>query len=171
MSKKSFARLIRIVTGTFGTPKDDIFSLESNLTRFEKFVHFWVLVWRSFVRNRCPVRAAALSYTTLLALIPMLAVAMSLSSFLLKSQGEEQIGAFIEQFIAYVVPDAPAQTNALPDELNFNTSLTNAPSSGKISPPNAFSAIEASDTNAPPATATSSLIHDARVVAAKDRAA
>ena len=95
MSKKSLARLIRIVTGTFGTAKDELFSLDASLTRFEKFVHFWVLVWLSFVRNRCPIRASALSYTTLLALIPMLAVAMSLSTFLLKSKGEEQIGAFI----------------------------------------------------------------------------
>src|SRR6266581_4532047 len=98
MSKKSFARLIRIVTGTFGAAKDDGLSLDDSLTRLEKFVHFWVLVWRSFVRNRCPVRASALSFTTLLALIPMLAVAMSVSSMFLKSAGEEQIETFIQRF-------------------------------------------------------------------------
>ena len=171
MSKKSLARLIRIVTGTFGTAKDEIFSLDSSLTRFEKFVHFWVLVWRSFVRNRCPVRAAALSYTTLLALIPMLAVAMSLSSFLLKSKGEEQIGAFIEQFIAYVVPDTRSATNLLEGDLEWEFA-TPAPSNETISPStNAISTAQSSDTNAPPAVATSSLVHDARVIAAKDRAA
>ena len=91
MPNKSLTRLIRIVTGTFGSGREDLFSLEASLTRFEKFVHFWVLVWQSFVRNRCPVRASALSYTTLLALIPMLAVAMSVSSVFLKTKGEEQI--------------------------------------------------------------------------------
>jgi membrane protein len=105
MSKKSFARLIRIVTGTFGTARDEVFSLESNLTRFEKFVHFWVLVSRSFVRNRCPIRASALSYTTLLALIPMLAVAMSITSIFLKNKGTDQIREFVEQFVERVVPN------------------------------------------------------------------
>lgn len=112
MSKKSFARLIRIVTGTFGSARDDGFSLETSLTQFEKFVHFWVLVWRSFVRNRCPVRASALSFTTLLALIPMLAVAMSVSSVFLKSQGEKQIKSFIEQFVERMIPDSLSETNA-----------------------------------------------------------
>lgn len=105
MSKKSLARLIRIVTGTFGTARDEVFSLESNLTRFERFVHFWVLVSKSFVRNRCPIRASALSYTTLLALIPMLAVAMSITSIFLKNKGTDQIREFVERFVERVVPD------------------------------------------------------------------
>jgi len=108
MSKKSLSRLIRIASGAFGTGKDDVFSLEANLTRFEKFVHFWVLVWQSFVRNRGPVRASALSYTTMLALIPMLAVAMSVSSVVLKSQGEQQIEHFIQAFVDNLIPAAAA---------------------------------------------------------------
>lgn len=171
MSKKSFARLTRIVTGTFGYGKEDGFSLETGLTKFEQFVHFWVLVWRSFVRNRCPVRAAALSYTTLLALIPMLAVAMSLSTFLLKSKGEEQIGAFIEQFIAYVVPDAPKLTNSSPSEFEFPIGPANAPSDGETSPSNTTSAVQVSETSMTPAVAASSLAKDARVVAATGRGA
>lgn len=171
MSKKSFARLTRIVTGTFGYGTEDGFSLETGLTKFEQFVHFWVLVWRSFVRNRCPVRAAALSYTTLLALVPMLAVAMSLSTFLLKSKGEEQIGAFIEEFIAYVVPDAPKLTNSSPGEFEFPIGPATAPSDGETSPTNTISAAQASDTNTTPAVATSSLARDARVVAATGRGA
>ena len=143
MSKKAFARLTRIVTGTLGYGKEDGFSLEMSLTKFEQFVHFWVLVWSSFVRNRCPVRAAALSYTTLLALIPMLAVAMSLSTFLLKSKGEEQIGAFIEQFISYVVPDAPKLTNASPSDFELFIGPVDAPSAGEISHTNTISAVQA----------------------------
>lgn len=171
MSKKSFARLTRIVTGTFGYGKEDGFSLETSLTKFEQFVHFWVLVWSSFVRNRCPVRAAALSYTTLLAFVPMLAVAMSLSTFLLKSKGEEQIGAFIEQFIAYVVPDAPNLTNSSPGEFESLTGPANAPAAGETSPTNMISAAQVVNTNATTAVATSSLAKDARVVAATARGA
>src|SRR5262245_54602640 len=108
MSKKSLSRLIRIASGAFGTGKDDVSALDSSLTRFEKFVHFWVLVWQSFVRNRCPVRASALSYITLLAMIPMLAVAMSVSSAFLKSQSEEQIENFIQRFVDNMIPAATA---------------------------------------------------------------
>src|SRR5438128_10969797 len=86
------------------------------LSRLHKFLHFWVLVVRSFVRNRCPIRASALSYTTLLALIPMLAVAISVTSGLLKKQGEEQIYQFIDKFVSSVVPPAnEVGTNATPN--------------------------------------------------------
>jgi len=108
MSKKSFSRLVRIASEAFGTGKDDASALETNLTKLEKFVHFWVLVWRSFVRNRCPVRASALSYITLLAMIPMLAVAMSVSSVFLKSQSEGQIENFIQRFVDNMIPAATA---------------------------------------------------------------
>ena len=82
MAKKRFLRLIKILSGVQA-------DAESELDRFERFAHFCVLVGRSFVRNRCPVRAAALSYATLLALIPMLAVAISVTSSMLKDQGEQ----------------------------------------------------------------------------------
>lgn len=176
MSKKSFARLIRIVTGTFGTAKEELFSIESNLTRFEKFVHFWVLVCGSFVRNRCLIRASALSYTTLLALIPMLAVAMSVSSMFLKQQGEDQIGAFIEQFVAHIVPDVPAETAAMRDEVDVEWYFgatpawqSNLPAS--LPQTNNVVATESADTNAPPPAAVSSLVQDESFVAAKERAA
>jgi membrane protein len=71
---------------------------------WERFAHFWVLVGRSFSRNRCPLRAAALSYTTLLALVPLLAVLISLSGSLLKRQGEEPIMRFIDEVVQAVTP-------------------------------------------------------------------
>ena len=61
---------------------------------FLRFAHFWLLVGKSFVRNRCPVRASALAYSTLLALIPMLAVVLSISASVLKSRGEEPMPNF-----------------------------------------------------------------------------
>ena len=70
------------------------------------------MVWKSFTRNRCPVRASALAYATVLALIPMLAVAMSITSGLLKKQGEDQIDQFIVKLVASVTPSATISTNS-----------------------------------------------------------
>jgi membrane protein len=71
------------------------------------------MVWGSFVRNRCPVRASALAYGTLLALIPMLAVVMSITSGLLKKEGEAGIEKFIEKFVADV-SGAGSESTAAP---------------------------------------------------------
>ncbi len=78
--------------------------LGTELTRADKLAHFGVLVFRSFIRNRCPVHAYALSYTTLLALVPMLAVVLSLTSSMLKGESEERIGQFIDRLVMTVVP-------------------------------------------------------------------
>ncbi len=122
MRSKSFARLVRILSGSFGSRRDELQALQTRLSRLERFVHFWVLVVQSFVRNRCLIRASALSYTTLLALVPMLAVAMSVTTMFLKAEGREKIETFIQQFIEHIVPDAPTNqlgavqlaTNAIP---------------------------------------------------------
>jgi hypothetical protein len=106
MSKKTLSRLNRILAGARSESEEPV--LDAGGTKLEKFAHFWILVWRSFVRNRCPVRAAALSYTTLLALIPLLAVAMSVTSSLLKSEGEQGIEQFIQRFSDSIMPDTTA---------------------------------------------------------------
>ena len=93
---------------------------EGELKGFRKFLHFWVLVWRSFVRNRCPIRASALSYTTLLSLIPILAVAMSVSSMFLKKTGEKQIQEFVENLVNQMIPQ-------------FNTAVTNQINAAELS--------------------------------------
>src|SRR5438270_9299669 len=85
---------------------ESFFRSERPLTGLQKFAHFWVLVWKSFTRNRCPVRASALAYATLLALVPMLAVVVSVTSPFLKSEGEAQIDAFIEHLVSTIVPAA-----------------------------------------------------------------
>ena len=33
------------------------------LSRLQRFAHFWLMVTKSFSRNRCPVHAAGLAYT------------------------------------------------------------------------------------------------------------
>src|SRR5215470_4645865 len=90
----------RILDGVRTFLDETAFHLHGEPSRFRKFVHFWLLVVRSFVRNRCPIRAAALSYTTLLALIPMLALAMSVTTIVLKKEGKDQIEQFINKFVS-----------------------------------------------------------------------
>src|SRR5262249_2023112 len=51
-----------------------------------------------------PVRASALAYTTLLALIPLLAVAISVSASLLQKEGEKPVQELIDKFVANVAP-------------------------------------------------------------------
>src|SRR6266571_9441984 len=86
---------------------------KGDLPRLHKFAHFCLMVWRSFTRNRCPVRASALAYVTLLALIPMLAVVVSITSTFLKKEGEERIDEFITKLVANMTPPAVLETNAV----------------------------------------------------------
>ena len=98
MAKPSFLRLFKIATGD---------EKEVGLSgRLENFIHFWGYVGRGFVQNRCLIRASALSYTTLLAMIPLLAIAISVTSSLLKKQGEQDIYKAIDHFISSVMPPA-----------------------------------------------------------------
>lgn len=74
------------------------------LSRGNRVVQFFVRVHRSFVENRGPVRAAALAYTTVLALVPLLAIAVSVLTTLLRKEGKEPIDRFISGFVHYVAP-------------------------------------------------------------------
>jgi membrane protein len=100
MASNRFSRLVKIFTGTNSGEVGELFQLEG---RLERFVHFWMLVATHFVRNRCLIRASALAYTTLLALIPLLAVVISIGSSLLKNDDEDKI----YQAIASIAPAAP----------------------------------------------------------------
>ena len=120
MAKKPFARLIKILAGIYT-------GAEGELSRLEHFAHFWALAIRSFVRNRCPVRAAALSYTSLLALIPLLAVAISITSGLLKSEGEEKIYEAIDKLVAEIMPPAGSNTNVSSVSLKLNSPMSVVP--------------------------------------------
>lgn len=120
--------------------------LEAKFPVTHRFVHFWLLVGRSFVRNRCPVRASALSYTTLLSLIPLLAVMLGITGVFLRAEGEKRIDEFIEQVVNSVVPPAVGTTNQAssateipaPGDTNLVASASGvggtntAPESGKL---------------------------------------
>jgi membrane protein len=90
---------------------DSALRSQPELSKLQKFVHFWVLVARSFSRNRCPVRASGLAYVTLLALVPMLAVVVSITSTFLKKEGEDRIDEFIVKMVASMTPPAMLTTN------------------------------------------------------------
>ncbi len=142
VSKKTFSRLVRIVTGARADAQDEPL-LETGVSKLEKFAHFWVLVWGSFVRNRCPVRASALSFSTLLALIPMLAVAMSVTSIFLKSEGEERIYQFVDKLVANVMP--PAATTDSGETIAAGTGETNSPNSDSLNSTNSTAPLIPSD--------------------------
>jgi membrane protein len=142
-------------------------------SRLHRLVHFWILVCRSFSRNRCPVRASALAYATLLALIPMLAVAMSITSSLLKKEGEDRIDQFITKLVASVIPPAEMGTNLPPASANLTAESTNAsvaayPSAVPTNPDSAHLAPAPGKRTAEPTSgALSSFAEDQKAVAAR----
>src|SRR5690348_876761 len=137
---------------------------DGTLPRWSRFVHFWVLVWRSFARNRCPVRASALAYATLLALVPMLAVVMSITTTFLKQEGEKRIDEFIVKFVDSMTPAATFGTNdvAAPEGPAGMRALL--PRSRASTEPGSDLAANSQQTNS---AALSSLAQDERVVAAR----
>lgn len=82
--------------------------------RLRTVVYFFVLVWRGFVVNRCPIRAAALSYTTLLALVPLLAVGVSVSKNFLHESSSEFVPRLMDKLFESVAltPDDEARQEA-----------------------------------------------------------
>jgi len=123
MASQRFARLTKILAGAVADA-DDIFQLDG---RFERFVHFWAMVTGQFIRHRCFVRASALSYSTLVALIPLLAVALSVTSNLLNPQQEAELSRFVERTVSSVAPAVNIATNAPPAPLSFpDLAATNA---------------------------------------------
>ena len=151
MASKRISRLIKILSGAAVGAEDEIFLLEG---RLERFVHFWVLVVRQFICHRCLVRASALSYSTLIALIPLLAVALSVTSSLLKSQDEEQFQHVVERMVAAITPPATigSDTNSHAVAAAMAVHNTNSLASNSVPPgtTNLAAATENLGTNEPP---------------------
>jgi membrane protein len=112
---KKLSRLQRLRESAEALLTERPVTAPERLSRLQKFLHFCVLVWGSFSRNRCPVRASGLAYVTLLSLIPLLAVVVSVTSTFLKKEGEDQIDKFILQLVASVTPPAMLSTNGVSD--------------------------------------------------------
>jgi membrane protein len=64
----------------------------------------WARAVRDFASHRGPTRAASLSYTSLLALVPLLAVVLSISKGVLRNQDPQVLLHAIDRFLDYAVP-------------------------------------------------------------------
>ncbi len=139
---------------------------EDKNSRWRQFFHFWILVWRSFARNRCPIRASALAYATLLALIPMLAVVMSITSSFLKQEGEARIDQFIAKLVASVTPPATIGTTVAGavDDPNSNAGAGGTEINQGTNP---VATLASSNSDVTNRTSAASLAEDERVVAAR----
>jgi membrane protein len=164
MAKQRFLRLIKILSGVEA-------GAESEFDRLEHFAHFWALVWKSFVRNRCLVRASALSYTTLLALIPLLAVAIGVTSSLLKKQGEQEIYKTIDKMVSSFVPNTGTNMPVAPDLSSERDGFTrkNPQAAGAMT--NLPPAINAIDGSSDETNSIASLTNDTRVTNAQKEVA
>ena len=72
--------------------------------RWMRVARFILLAYRKFDEERCYARAAALSFNSLLALIPMLALAMVLTSAIGYKGQSKAVQQFVSQIIAGVLP-------------------------------------------------------------------
>src|SRR6478672_297462 len=77
---------------------------EEQASKMQRFAHFWLLVFKSFSRNKGPLRATALAYTTLLGLVPLLAVGFGIASSFLKEKGDEATKELIGEFVDAAAP-------------------------------------------------------------------
>jgi membrane protein len=130
---KRFAKIRRLRAEAQAVWDESALRSKTELSTIEKLAHFCVMVWRSFTRNRCPVRASALAYATLLALIPMLAVVVGITSTFLKKEGEDRIDQFIVQMVSSVTPPDMLSTNLTLTVTNVTVEVTNLPAGTDLS--------------------------------------
>ncbi|MGD0017560.1 MAG: YhjD/YihY/BrkB family envelope integrity protein [Verrucomicrobiia bacterium] len=74
------------------------------LKKLRTMVQFVYVLVCGFRDNRCPLRAAALCYTTLLALVPMLVVAFSISKSFLRESSATVVPRVIDALVLKVAP-------------------------------------------------------------------
>src|SRR5437660_12310005 len=77
---------------------------EQSASRLQRVAHFWLLVFKSFSRNKGPLRATALAYTTLLGLVPLLAVGFGVASSFFKERGDVERERMLYEFVDAVAP-------------------------------------------------------------------
>jgi len=108
----TFSKLRRIQAQAQALMDEKMISFEDEalLPAWKKFTHFWVLVFRSFYVNRCPVRASSLAYTTLLSLVPVLAVVLGVAAGMLTKDAAAQI----EKVVTSAVSSAAKQLDLMP---------------------------------------------------------
>lgn len=106
--------------------KDFVEQANARLPWWRRALHFWGLVFRSFTKNRGPVRAAALTYTTLLAMIPFLALVVSITTGLLQAGDQQGTSATLQRLIDRSIDTIAPQLNLMPKGDAEETAITRA---------------------------------------------
>ncbi|NQU10884.1 YihY family inner membrane protein [bacterium] len=101
-------------------------SWQHKLGRAGAFVY---MVVQGFIENRCPVRAAALSYTTLIALVPLLAVVIGISKNFLHDSTAEVVPQLLDRGLALIAP----ALELMPADGGAATPVTAAPGQPVVS--------------------------------------
>jgi membrane protein len=106
MAEKSGSRLRKLYTAAyeFITEKDIESDCAATTTKIERFAQFWLLAIKSFYRNKGPLRATALAYATLFSLVPLLAIAVSITTAVLSQKGEDKTKEYLRSMVDYVAP-------------------------------------------------------------------
>ena len=121
---------------------------EENASRVQRFAHFWLLVFKSFSKNKGPLRATALAYTTLLGLVPLLAVGFGVASSFFKERGDTERERMLYEFVDAVAPQLQVlvpDTNKVSNLKNKQSGTQTVSSKGTNAP---------SAQSAPPSTAS-----------------
>ncbi len=82
---------------------------------------FLVKLYRDFEDTRCTSRAAALSYATVLAVVPLLAVTISISQNFLKDASQDLIPKALDKLISTTIP----MLEYVPEEVLTDSTRTN----------------------------------------------
>jgi membrane protein len=100
--------------------------------RLHSAAQFIYLVVQGFIANRCPLRAAALCYTTLLALIPLLAVVFSVSKSFLRDKSANVVPAVLDSFVKNIAPQLELQDQAKQQVIDYIQSFIGNIDAGKL---------------------------------------
>ena len=86
------------------TKVSDKKSIEKLPKRWMRVTRFTLLAYDKFKEKRCFMRAAALSFNSLLALIPVLALTGALTSWIMKDASTQSVEKFVNKIIIVVMP-------------------------------------------------------------------
>ena len=86
------------------TKVSDKNSIEKLPKRWMRVTRFTLLAYDKFEEKRCFMRAAALSFNSLLALIPVLALTVSLTSWIIKDTGTQSLEKLVNKIIVIIMP-------------------------------------------------------------------
>lgn len=106
------------------TKVSDKKSIEKLPKRWMRVARFILLAYDKFDEKRCFMRAAALSFNSLLALIPVLALTGALTSWFMKDGSTKSIEKFVDKIIVVVMPADSSNKDIEAIKGNLGTQIT-----------------------------------------------